>query len=93
MPVGEPLSIWHFDFYRFSDPREWEEAGFRELFASAGLKLVEWPERAAGFLPPIDLDLHIDPDPMINDPEHDDARLVRAVARTPAGHLLLEAVT
>ncbi|HSX95714.1 MAG TPA: tRNA (adenosine(37)-N6)-threonylcarbamoyltransferase complex ATPase subunit type 1 TsaE [Hydrogenophaga sp.] len=93
MPAGESLSIWHFDFYRFSDPREWEEAGFRELFASAGLKLVEWPERAAGFLPPIDLDLHIDPDPMINDPEHDDARLVRAVARTPAGHLLLEAVT
>src|SRR5690606_6661286 len=28
MPPGEALSIWHFDFYRFSDPREWEEAGF-----------------------------------------------------------------
>ena len=92
MPEGEPLSIWHFDFYRFSDPREWEEAGFRELFASAGLKLVEWPERAAGFLPPIDLDLHIDPDPMNTDPEHDDARQVRAEARTPAGQLLLAAV-
>ncbi|NDF66196.1 MAG: tRNA (adenosine(37)-N6)-threonylcarbamoyltransferase complex ATPase subunit type 1 TsaE [Betaproteobacteria bacterium] len=24
---------WHFDFYRFSDPREWEDAGFRDLFA------------------------------------------------------------
>ena len=21
-------AIWHFDFYRFSDPREWEDAGF-----------------------------------------------------------------
>lgn len=92
MPPGEALSIWHFDFYRFSDPREWEEAGFRELFASPGLKLVEWPERAAGFLPPIDLDLHIDPDPMNTDPEHDDARRVRAEARTPAGQLLLAAI-
>lgn len=22
------LNIWHFDFYRFSDPREWEDAAF-----------------------------------------------------------------
>src|SRR5690606_18853046 len=92
LPAGGPLSIWHFDFYRFSDPREWEDAGFRELFASPGLKLVEWPERAAGFLPPIDLDLHIEPDPMTTDPEHDDARLVRAEARTPAGRHLLACI-
>ena len=49
------LAVWHFDFYRFSDPREWEEAGFRDIFASPGLKLAEWPEQAAGFLPPADL--------------------------------------
>src|SRR3990167_748718 len=35
------MAIWHFDFYRFNDPQEWEDAGFRDLFASAGLKLVE----------------------------------------------------
>jgi tRNA threonylcarbamoyladenosine biosynthesis protein TsaE len=29
--------VWHFDFYRVSDPREWEDAGFRDLFASPGL--------------------------------------------------------
>ena len=34
------LSIWHFDFYRFSDPREWEDAGFRDIFAAPGLKLA-----------------------------------------------------
>ncbi len=33
--VVEPYTVnagevWHFDFYRFSDPREWEDAGFRE---------------------------------------------------------------
>lgn len=52
-------NIWHFDFYRMNDPEEWEDAGFREIFASPGLKLVEWPERAAGFLPMADLNLHL----------------------------------
>ena len=49
------LAVWHFDFYRFSDPQEWEDAGFRDIFASQGLKLVEWPEKAAGQLPLADL--------------------------------------
>ena len=26
------LYFYHFDFYRFTDPIEWEEAGFREYF-------------------------------------------------------------
>ena len=45
------LAIWHFDFYRFTDPREWEDAGFRDVFASPGLKLAEWPQNAAPVLP------------------------------------------
>lgn len=57
--AGE-LNIWHFDFYRFNDPNEWDEAGFRDIFASAGLKLVEWPEKAGQHLPRADLDIHID---------------------------------
>ena len=64
LPAGEALNIWHFDFYRFTDPREWEDAGFRELFAARGLKLVEWPERAAGHLPPVDADIRILTNPM-----------------------------
>lgn len=51
------LNIWHFDFYRFNDPQEFEEAGFRELFASPGLKIAEWPEQASGMLPVADLKL------------------------------------
>lgn len=43
--------IWHFDFYRFNDPQEWEDAGFRDIFAGPGLKLMEWPEKVAGQLP------------------------------------------
>ena len=59
--VVEPYDLpdgakaWHFDFYRFEDPREWEDAGLRELFAARGLKLSEWPEKAAGLLPEPDL--------------------------------------
>jgi len=48
-------TVWHFDFYRFKDPQEWEDAGFRDVYASAGLKLAEWPEQAAGLLPQPDL--------------------------------------
>ncbi len=57
---GSLLAIWHFDFYRFESPQEFEDAGFRELFASRGLKLAEWPEQAAGLLPVADLQVHIE---------------------------------
>jgi tRNA threonylcarbamoyladenosine biosynthesis protein TsaE len=75
-------AISHFDFYRFTDPREWADAGFRELFANPGLKLAEWPENAAGMLPVADLRLFIEPQP-------DDSRQVRAEAGTPRGLALL----
>jgi tRNA threonylcarbamoyladenosine biosynthesis protein TsaE len=81
-PALKGLPAHHFDFYRFSDPREWEDAGFRDLFAAPGLKLSEWPEKAAGMLPPPDLKLHLD----VND---DDSRAVRAEAHTPCGQSLL----
>ena len=49
------LQISHLDFYRFDDPREWEDAGLRDVFAEPGLKLVEWPDRAGALLPVPDL--------------------------------------
>ncbi len=76
------LAIWHFDFYRFNDPREWEEAGFRDVFASAGLKLVEWPEKAGAHLPKPDLLLAIE----VLD---DESRAVTLTAQTPLGVALL----
>ena len=56
-----PLAVSHFDFYRFDDPQEWEDAGFRDVFAAPGLKLAEWPEKAADLLPEADLQIHIEP--------------------------------
>ncbi|MGV3494522.1 MAG: tRNA (adenosine(37)-N6)-threonylcarbamoyltransferase complex ATPase subunit type 1 TsaE [Ramlibacter sp.] len=85
--VAEPyelpgLDAWHFDFYRFADPREWEDAGFRDVFASPGLKVAEWPEKAQGLLPVPDLDIHI----ALGE---DQRRIVRLVANTPRGRELL----
>lgn len=77
------LNIWHFDFYRFSDPREWEDAGFRDLFASPGLKLAEWPEKAAGLLPVADLAVELQV-------QADESRLATLTARTPTGAALLQ---
>ena len=50
------LYFYHFDFYRFSDPSELDEAGFREYFNPQSVCLVEWPEKAAGLPSP---DVHI----------------------------------
>ena len=76
------LTISHFDFYRFDDPQEWEDAGFREVFATPGLKLVEWPDKAARLLPEADLRLVIEPGV-------DESRSVRFEACTPLGRELL----
>ncbi len=51
--------VWHFDFYRFDDPQEWEDAGFRDIYAGPGLKIAEWPEKAHGLLPVPDLRIAI----------------------------------
>jgi tRNA threonylcarbamoyladenosine biosynthesis protein TsaE len=80
------LSIWHFDFYRFSDPREWEDAGFRDIFASPGLKLAEWPEQAAAYLPTADLEIHISV-------ASDDTRQVTLLAHSDTGRALAQAAS
>jgi tRNA threonylcarbamoyladenosine biosynthesis protein TsaE len=53
------LYLYHFDFYRFRDAREWVEAGFRELFGGPAVCLVEWPERAGGLLPAPDVEIRL----------------------------------
>ena len=76
------LVVRHFDFYRFNDAQEWEDAGFRDVFAAPGLKLAEWPEKAEGLLPTPDLRIHIDP-------AAGDARDVTLQAFTARGQALL----
>lgn len=83
--AADGLAVYHFDFYRFDDPREWEDAGFRDLFAGPGLKLAEWPEKAEGVLPTADLDLRIESDA-------EGLRTVHLIAGSAAGQTLLEAI-
>jgi tRNA threonylcarbamoyladenosine biosynthesis protein TsaE len=76
------FNIWHFDFYRFKDPREWEEAGFRDLFTAPGLKVAEWAENARAALPVADVVVRL----VTLD---DESRQVSVQAQTAVGRALL----
>lgn len=54
------LPIYHVDLYRISDPDSLVDLGYREVFWSDGLTLVEWADRALGLLPDTRLDLEIE---------------------------------
>jgi len=50
------FNLVHADLYRLSGPAELAELGFEDASEDA-VTLLEWPDRAAGFLPPNRLDL------------------------------------
>jgi len=53
------ITAHHFDLYRMRDPLEWQEAGFVEHFDAPGFCLIEWPEKAEGTLPTMDIEIQI----------------------------------
>jgi tRNA threonylcarbamoyladenosine biosynthesis protein TsaE len=75
------LYLYHFDFYRFLDPQELEETGFREYFNPQSVCLIEWPEKAPD-LPPADLDIELH--------AIDQGRSMVITAHTEAGRRCLE---
>jgi tRNA threonylcarbamoyladenosine biosynthesis protein TsaE len=84
------LYLYHFDFYRFADPEEWETAGFAECFRDDAVCVIEWPERVGALLPPPDLAITLThPQP----PCRSDGRDAALEARTPRGERCLRAMT
>jgi len=83
------LYFYHFDFYRFEDPREWEDLGFAEYFRPDSICLIEWPERARGLVPTPDLAITL-AHPGAPDGSGRDCTVT---AGTPAGERCLDALT
>ncbi len=81
LPAGRVL---HYDLYRLSDPEEVEYLGMRDFLDGRTLTLIEWPEKATGFLPPADLELFLDVLPS--------GRRISWQALTPHGALLAKAL-
>jgi tRNA threonylcarbamoyladenosine biosynthesis protein TsaE len=82
---AQGIVISHFDFYRFDESsHEFDDAGFRDVFAAPGLKLAEWPQRAGHALPLPDLRMELK---LIDS----DQRAVQLTALTPRGRELAAA--
>jgi len=77
------FELYHFDLYRLHDPREWLDAGFRDVSGGQVVSLIEWPEKAAGWLPPPDVVVRLRID--------DDSRDAECEAASPRGARYLEA--
>ncbi len=77
------FQLYHFDLYRMHDPREWLDAGFREVNDGSVVSVIEWPQKAAGWLPA--------PDVTIRLRIADDSREVECEAASPRGARYLEA--
>jgi tRNA threonylcarbamoyladenosine biosynthesis protein TsaE len=58
----QPLCIAHLDLYRLTEGEELEYLGYRDYLNATTVCFIEWPERAAGYLNNIGLEIDIDYD-------------------------------
>jgi tRNA threonylcarbamoyladenosine biosynthesis protein TsaE len=59
----DDFSVAHFDLYRLGDAEELEYLGYRDYLNAQTLCLIEWPQRAAGYLNAVDIEVELDYDP------------------------------
>lgn len=77
--------IYHFDLYRLGVPDELEYAGGRDYFDGESICLVEWPEKAAGFLPEADVNCYLS--------YQNEGRSIEITTNTDKGNDILNAIS
>ena len=57
--------VYHIDCYRLRQPDEARDLGFDDMMREGAIMLIEWPERAGAWTPPLDRRFHLsyDDDP------------------------------
>lgn len=62
---AESTPVYHVDCYRLRHPDEARDLGFDDMARERAIILIEWPERAGPWAPPLDRHLHLsyDEDP------------------------------
>jgi tRNA threonylcarbamoyladenosine biosynthesis protein TsaE len=48
------IPVYHVDCYRLKSPDEARDLGFEDMTRDRAIVLVEWPERAGAWVPPLD---------------------------------------
>lgn len=78
------FQINHFDFYRFEEPEEFEESGFRENFGPGLIAFTEWTNKAFPYVPGADIEVQIK--------IHNDSREAIIKSVSELGNKILEAL-
>ena len=86
--VVSGLNFYHFDFYRFNQAEEYLDAGLDEYFSGSGICLVEWPDKAAPYLPAADMQIEL----RVAHEAAGDGRIARITAASAKGRTCLAGV-
>lgn len=86
--VVSGLTLHHFDFYRLDQPEDFLDAGLDDAFPPHAICLVEWPDKAAPYVPPADVDIALED---VRD-AHAGGRRACLRAHSPRGQICLNAL-
>lgn len=63
----DETAVYHVDCFRLRTPDEARDLGFDDMLRDRAIVLIEWPERAGAWAPPLDRRFRLahDPDPAV----------------------------